>query len=139
MSEGAKKITKSEEQMMEIFWNSEEPLTSVDIVNMKVKDTWGNGLVHNIIRSLLEKGMLQACGLERCKTQYARTLCPTLTNEEYIAKLMMEKAGGKEARCKVMLAFAKEEENKEETIAELEGIVEELREIVRKEKGDLSN
>ena len=50
-------LTKSEEQMMDIFWSSEEPLTSVDIVNMKVRDTWGNGLVHNIIRALLKKGI----------------------------------------------------------------------------------
>ena len=29
-------MTKSEEMMMDIFWSSEKPLTSVDIVNMSV-------------------------------------------------------------------------------------------------------
>ena len=49
-----KELTKSEEQMMDIFWDSKEALTSVDIVKMQVKATWTNGLVHNIIRSLVQ-------------------------------------------------------------------------------------
>ena len=80
-----KKLTKSEEQMMDIFWSGGKPLTSVDIVNMKVRDTWGNGLVHNIIRSLLKKELLEECGIERYKTQYARKLRPAMTKEEYTA------------------------------------------------------
>ena len=91
-----KKLTKSEERMMDIFWSGEAPYTSVDIVNMKVKDTWGNGLVHNMIRSLLKKGLLEECGIERYKTQYARKLRPAMTKEEYIARSMIAKANGKE-------------------------------------------
>ena len=43
-----KELTKSEEQMMDIFWDSKEALTSVDIVKMQVKATWTNGLVHKM-------------------------------------------------------------------------------------------
>ena len=57
-----KELTKSEEQMMDIFWDSKEALTSVDIVKMQVKATWTNGLVHNIIRSLVQNGYLKECG-----------------------------------------------------------------------------
>ena len=56
-----KELTKSEEQMMDIFWDSKEALTSVDIVKMQVKATWTNGLVHNIIRSLVQNGYLIYC------------------------------------------------------------------------------
>ncbi|NBI86276.1 hypothetical protein D3Z47_08705 [Lachnospiraceae bacterium] len=123
-------LTKSEEQMMDIFWSSEEPLTSVDIVNMKVRDTWGNGLVHNIIRALLKKGLLEECGIERYKTQYARKLCPAMTKEEYIAKMMSAKAEGKESRFKVLLALAKEEEDIEEMVSELEAVIQRLRQDI---------
>ena len=94
MSEKIKELTKSEEQMMDIFWSEDKPLTSVDIVNMKVKDTWSNGLVHNMIRSLLKKGLLKECGMERYSTQYARKLCPAVTSEEYAAKLLASKIRG---------------------------------------------
>ena len=60
-----KELTKSEEQMMDIFWDSKEALTSVDIVKMQVKATWTNGLVHNIIRSLVQNGYLKECGMEQ--------------------------------------------------------------------------
>lgn len=120
-------LTKSEEQMMDIFWSAETPLTSVNIVNMKIRNTWGNGLVHNIIRALLKKGLLEECGIERYKTQYARKLCPAMTKEEYIARMMLIKAGGKEARFKVLLALAKEEEDTEEMIVELEELIQTLR------------
>ena len=64
MASNSIELTKSEEQMMDIFWSEGKAFTSVDIVNMNVKETWSNGLVHNIIRSLLKKGLLTECGME---------------------------------------------------------------------------
>ncbi len=123
-----KELTKSEEQMMDIFWSGSKPLTSVDIVKMNIKDTWGNGLVHNIIRSLLKKGMLEECGMERYSTQYARLLSPAITREEYAAKLLISKVKGKSSVSKVIVALAKEEGNGKDAITELEEIIQQLRE-----------
>ncbi|MCI9426728.1 MAG: BlaI/MecI/CopY family transcriptional regulator [Eubacterium sp.] len=119
-------MTKSEEMMMDIFWSSEKPLTSVDIVNMKVKDSWCNGLVHNIIRALLKKGLLEECGMEHYGTQYARKLKPSYTREEYAAKFLISKMDGKASMSKVIVALA-EDEDKEEMIEELESIIRDLR------------
>ena len=120
-------LTKSEEQMMDIFWDSDGPLTSVDIIKMKVRDTWGNGLVHNILRSLVQKGMLKECGLEHCYTQYARKLAPTMTREEYAAKLMISRVGGKSSISRLMVALAKEQDEDGEMISELEEIIQQMR------------
>lgn len=119
-------MTKSEEQMMDIFWSSETPLTSVDIVNMKVKDSWCNGLVHNIIRSLLKKGLLEECGMEHYGTQYARKLRPSYERETYAAKFLISKIEGKASVSKVVAALAREE-NSEEIIEELENIIRDMR------------
>lgn len=119
-------MTKSEEQMMDIFWSSETPLTSVDIVNMKVKDSWCNGLVHNIIRNLLKKGLLEECGMEHYGTQYARKLRPSYDRETYAAKFLISKMEGKASVSKVMAALAREE-GSEEIIEELENIIQDMR------------
>lgn len=119
-------MTKSEEQMMDIFWSSETPLTSVDIVNMKVKDSWCNGLVHNIIRSLLKKGLLEECGMQHYGTQYARKIKPAYDRETYAAKFLISKMNGKASVSKVMAALAKEED-REEIIEELENIIRDMR------------
>lgn len=133
-----RKLTRSEEQMMDIFWSSAVPLTTVDIVNMRVRDTWGSGLVHNIVRSLVKKGFLEECGMERYKTQYARKLKATFTKEEYIAKLMVLKFGEKFAFPKMLSAMAKEKKarEKEEMIEELEEIIRQLRELAAKEAAE---
>ena len=128
MSETIKELTKSEEQMMDIFWSADEALTSVDIVNMNIKDTWSNVLVHNMIRSLLKKGLLKECGMERYSTQYARKLCPALTREEYAAKLLVSKVRGKSSVSRVIAALAKEESDEKDVIEELEDITKQLRE-----------
>ena len=118
-----KELTKSEEQMMDIFWDSKEALTSVDIVKMQVKATWTNGLVHNIIRSLVQNGYLKECGMEQFGRQYARKLMPALTREEYIAKLMIQKSEGKSSVKQMVVALAKESEDMEKVIEELEEII----------------
>ena len=113
---------------MDIFWDSKKMLTSVDIVEMRVKATWTNGLVHNILRSLIQNGYLKECGMKQYGRQYARKLMPTLTREEYLAKLIMKKSEGKSSTKQVMVALAKENADIEQTISELEEIIQKLKE-----------
>ena len=109
-----KELTKSEGQMMDIFWDSKKMLT--------------NGLVHNILRSLIQNGYLKECGMKQYGRQYARKLMPTLTREEYLAKLIMKKSEGKSSTKQVMVALAKENADIEQTISELEEIIQKLKE-----------
>ena len=110
-----KELTKSEEQMMDIFWDSKEALTSVDIVKMQVKATWTNGLVHNIIRSLVQNGYLKECGMEQFGRQYAR-------------KLKIQKSEGNSSVKQMVVALARESEDMEQVIEELEEIIRKLKE-----------
>ena len=97
-----KELTKSEEQMMDIFWDSKEALTSVDIVKMQVKATWTNGLVHNIIRSLVQNGYLKECGAVRtavCQkadagTDKGRIYCKTDDSEKRREEFCETDGGG---------------------------------------------
>ena len=93
---------------------------------MKVKDSWCNGLVHNIIRGLLKKGLLDECGMEHYGTQYARKLKPAYGRETYAAKFLISKLDGKTSVSKVMAALAKEED-REEIIEDLENIIRDMR------------
>ena len=53
---------------------------------------------------------------------------PTLTREEYLAKLIMKKSEGKSSTKQVMVALAKENADIEQTISELEEIIQKLKE-----------
>lgn len=120
-------LTKSEEQLMNIFWDRSISMTSVEIVQMNIKPTWTNGLVHNMIRSLLKKGMIQECGTVRYATQYARQFQPAMTKEEYAAKLALSVGILKEDVSKVMVALTRETGKDPEVIEELEEMIRQIK------------
>ena len=75
-----------------------------------------------------DDGYLKECGMEQFGRQYARKLMPALTREEYIAKLMIQKSEGKSSVKQMVVALAKESEDMEQVIEELEEIIRKLKE-----------
>lgn len=82
-------LTKSEKQIMELLWNSEEPLTCVEIVEKSEDKTWKDSYIHIMIRSLLQKEMITVVGVELVCKNYARKFAPAMTKDEYVVKTLM--------------------------------------------------
>ena len=130
-----KHLTNSEEDLMEIFWERKEPLTSVEISEISADRSWNGNYVHMMLRSLLKKGMITVCGSVQYGTQYARQFIPSLTKEQYAAKLVMSKGIKKNAIAAVTVAMVNEaDEDGEELIQQLEEIIEELKSKGTKEE-----
>ena len=136
MTQYAKLLTRSEEELMELFWNRSEPLTSVEILNIDVNRSWNDSYIHIMLRSLLKKGTIKVCGTVQYGTQYARQFIPIMTKEEYTAKIIISKGLEKKSIAKVTLAMVKETSGKGEidVIKQLEEIIDELKENKTKEK-----
>ncbi len=77
-------LTKSEEQIVELLWNFDEPLTSSEIIRNSVDKTWKDSYVHLLINSLMEKGVIEVAGFKKATKNYARTFKPTMSREEYL-------------------------------------------------------
>ncbi len=129
ISKKAKHLTNSEEDLMEIFWEKKEPLTSVDISECSADRSWNGNYIHMMLRSLLKKGMIEVCGTVQCGTQYARQFLPLVTKEQYAAKLVMSKGIEKSSIAAVTVAMVNEV-NK----ADGEGLVKQLEEIIEELK-----
>ncbi len=130
-----KHLTNSEEDLMEIFWERKEPLTSVEISEISADRSWNGNYVHMMLRSLLKKGMITVCGSVQYGTQYARQFIPSLTKEQYAAKLVMSKGIKKNAIAAVTVAMVNEaDEDGEELIQQLEEIIGELKSKGAKEE-----
>ena len=130
-----KHLTNSDEDLMEIFWERKEPLTSVEISEISADRSWNGNYVHMMLRSLLKKGMITVCGSVQYGTQYARQFIPSLTKEQYAAKLVMSKGIKKNAIAAVTVAMVNEaDEDGEELIQQLEEIIEELKSKGTKEE-----
>ncbi|WP_230399515.1 BlaI/MecI/CopY family transcriptional regulator [Novisyntrophococcus fermenticellae] len=119
-------MTKSEEDLMGIFWEEKKPLTSVEILDIASDRSWNGNYLHMMLRSLQKKGLLEACGTVRYGTQYARKFLPLLTKEEYAAKIIVSTGIKSSSIAQVTVALAKEIGDKEELIEQLEEIIQEL-------------
>ncbi len=129
-------LTRSEESLMELFWEAGRPLTSVEIMELAKECSWNGNYVHKMLRSLLDKEMVRVCGTVQYGTQYARQFVPVPTREQYVARLAVRKGVGKSSIADVTAALVREVDGTdyEDVIAQLESIVEELKK--RGEKGD---
>lgn len=126
-------LTKGEERIMEFFWDSPTPLTSMDISSMT--DEFNDSYIHRLLNSLLKKEMLEINGIVKSGKQYARKFIPTITREEYGAMVMRdlgikdEKALAKVAVAMVQQFQNEKDTNTDEIIKELENLVKQLKNI----------
>ena len=78
-------LTRSEMEIMDVFWESEEPLSRADLLARSEEKTWKDSSVHILLNGLLHKGAIREAGLVKRSKTYGRTFIPTLTREEYFA------------------------------------------------------
>ena len=113
-------LKEKEELFLELFWESGEDMTSVDLAEIIPNKEWGSkndANVHRIINSLLKKGMIRVCGYTQYRTQYARKFQPTLTREEYNMAVYSEKGLARNSAAEIALSalkFAQTQESRGE-------------------------
>lgn len=123
-------LTKSEEQIVELMWSFNEPLTSAEIIRNSVNKTWKDSYVHLLINSLMEKGMIEVAGFKKATKNYARTFKPTMSREEYLVlSLTKSKNFNKAQMPGIFKAFVNETDNLE--------LLNELEAVIRKRKAEI--
>ena len=78
-------LTKSELQIMDVFWDSDKPLSRSDLLDHSEGKTWKDSSVHILLNGLLAKGAIKEEGLIKRSKTYGRTFIPSMTREEYFA------------------------------------------------------
>ena len=78
-------LTKSEMQIMDVFWDAGKPLSRSDLLERSEEKTWKDSSVHILLNGLLAKGAIREAGVVKRSKTYGRVFAPTLTREEYFA------------------------------------------------------
>lgn len=122
-------LSKREEELMEMLWALDRPMTSTDMVAEKWERSWKDNYLKIMLRSLLDKGALVVCGAERRANIYLRLFVPAFTKEEYAAKIAASRIEDDQV-VKVMAALVKETNNTndDDLINRLDRMIQELRE-----------
>ena len=81
-------LTRSEMQIMDVFWDSEEPLSRSDLLERSGDKSWKDSSVHILLNGLLQKEMIREVGFVKRSKTYGRTFLPTMTREEYFAAVV---------------------------------------------------
>ena len=79
-------LTKSELEIMDVFWESGETLSRSDLLERSQEKSWKDSSVHILLNGLLQKGAIREAGLVKRSKTYGRIFAPTLTREEYFAE-----------------------------------------------------
>lgn len=124
-------LTNNEKFVMDIFWQKNTPLTSIDIIDNLPSECkeWKNGYLHNVLRKLISKKILKITHIIQINTRSARVYEPTLSKESYAAKLISNQLSSQDSLSKVAYALVKEatSQDKEKIISELQSILDELK------------
>ncbi len=78
-------LTKSEMQIMDVLWASDDPISRADLLERSEEKTWKDSSVHILLNGLLQKGAIQEAGFVKRSKTYGRTFVPAMTREEYFA------------------------------------------------------
>ncbi len=81
-------LTKSELEIMDVFWASDMPLSRSDLLERSEEKNWKDSSVHILLNGLLNKGAIHEVGVVKRSKTYGRTFLPTMTREEYFASMI---------------------------------------------------
>lgn len=89
-------LTKSEQQIMEIFWQADHAMAQTEVVSTCVERKWKERSIFSMLNSLMEKGVLREVGFVRSGKTYARTFEPAMSHAEYLAAVVAEQLPAKQ-------------------------------------------
>ena len=89
-------LTKSEQQIMQIFWQADHAMAQTEVVATCVDRKWKERSIFSMLNSLMEKGVLREVGFVRSGKTYARTFEPAMSHAEYLASVIAEQLPAKQ-------------------------------------------
>lgn len=81
-------LTRSELEIMDVFWASENPISRSDLLERSEEKSWKDSSVHILLNGLLQKGAIHEVGFVKRSKTYGRTFLPSMTREEYFASMI---------------------------------------------------
>ena len=123
-------LSKSENEVMELLWNTNIPLTASEIVNQSPKKTWKTSYVHLLLNSLLKKEMIKVAGIKQTTKNFARTFEAAVTKEEYMIIEMKKQEAMSPRALPYLISTLIQDTSDPELIKELE-------EMIQKRKDEL--
>ena len=119
-------LSETELDIMQLLWKEKNGLSRPEILSRLEDKAWNPNSIHQVLNSMMKKGVLQVDGMARCGKVYGRTYTPTMTQQEFLARRTQEITPGlssKERLLGVVAALTEQDGIDAETIIELEQLL----------------
>jgi len=116
-------LTESELDILNLLWKTGHSLSRPEILSGLSEKDWNPNSIHQVLNSMMNKGVLEVDGVARCGKGYGRTYGPTLTRTEYVvqqADECMPDVSPANRLLGVVASFVEKDGIDADTIAELE-------------------
>ena len=109
---GLKRLSLSEEELMNVFWKIGTPITSVDILQYAKDKTWSGNYIHKMLRELEEKKFIEMCGAEKHRGRLVRQFNAIVSREDYATFFLEQQGLSTKALADIAVAFVKKKQIK---------------------------
>lgn len=77
------RLTKSENEIMELMWKEGHPLSRSEIIELTPDRSWKSSSIHILLNSMLDKKAIEVAGFVQSTKNYARTFTPCISADRY--------------------------------------------------------
>ncbi len=119
-------LTRSELEIMDVLWAADAPLARADFLERSAEKSWKDSSIHILLNGLLQKQAIREAGFVKRSKTYSRTFEPTMTREEYFARLVFS-FRHKPDLVGLMKALLSREDISPETLDAIGALIEEKR------------
>lgn len=81
-------LTKSELEIMDVLWAEGTALSRSDLLERSKEKNWKDSSIHILLNGLLQKEAIREAGYVKRSKTYGRTFLPTMSREEYFARMV---------------------------------------------------
>lgn len=82
-------LTKSEQQVMDVLWSSDNALSNFQIIELAEKSgekSFKDRTIFSLLKTLQNKDLIRVVNFTRSGKSYARTFLPTMSRAEWYAR-----------------------------------------------------
>lgn len=119
-------LSETELDIMQLLWKEKNGLSRPEILSHLEGKDWNPNSIHQVLNSMMKKGVLCVDGMARCGKVYGRTYIPTMTQQEFLARRAHEITPGLSSRERllgIVAALTDQDGIDAETITELEQLL----------------
>lgn len=118
-------LSETELDILQLLWKEKNGLSRPEILSRLANKEWNPNSIHQVLNSMMKKGVLQVDGMVQCGKIYGRTYSPTLTQQEFLVRRTEEITPGFSSKERLLgiVAALTEEGIDAETINELEQLL----------------